>query len=440
MSAAGFARGLLGLDDRAEAPVSPGAAGRRNMLLLIQLRWLAVIGQVVTIAVVHWGLKIPLPLGMLLLAPTGLALMNLASAPVTLRRQSVTDPELMLALFVDVAALTWLLFFSGGTSNPFVALYLMQIVLAAVLLRPPYAWGFVLVTSGCLAFLAIWHQPLLLPPDTDAHMGLIQAGALVNFILIAVLLVAFVTRTTQNVRARDAYLADARQQAAEQDHIVRMGLLASGAAHELGTPLASLSVILSDWKRMPALTADADLTSDIVEMQAEVERCKTIVTGILMSAGEARGVAPTITTLGGFLSEIVADWREKSSDAMAVVLKPPTPRDPRIIADPALKQVFSALLDNAHEAGAERMVIAATLESDLLSVEFNDDGPGFTPEILERLGQPYQSTKGRAGAGLGLFLLVNVMRKLGGGVVAANRRDGGANVRLTLPLEALAPT
>lgn len=439
MSAAGFARGLLGLDDRAETPVSPGAAGRRNMLLLIQLRWLAVIGQVVTIAVVHWGLKIPLPLGMLLLAPTGLAVMNLASAPVTLRRQSVTDPELMLALFVDVAALTWLLFFSGGTSNPFAALYLMQIVLAAVLLRPPYAWGFVLITSGCLAFLAIWHQTLLLPPDTDAHMGLIQAGALVNFILIAVLLVAFVTRTTQNVRARDAYLADARQQAAEQDHIVRMGLLASGAAHELGTPLASLSVILSDWKRMPALTADADLTSDIVEMQAEVERCKTIVTGILMSAGEARGEAPTVTTLGGFLSEIVADWREKSSDAMAVVLKPPTPRDPRIIADPALKQVFSALLDNAHEAGAERMVIAATLEGDLLSVEFNDDGPGFTPEILERLGQPYQSTKGRAGAGLGLFLLVNVMRKLGGGVVAANRRDGGANVRLTLPLEALAP-
>ncbi|MFZ4164777.1 ATP-binding protein [Brevundimonas sp. NPDC058933] len=439
MSATGFARGLLGLDDRAEVSVSPGAAGRRNMLLLIQLRWLAVVGQVVTIAVVHWGLKIPLPLGMLLLAPTGLALMNLASAPVTLRRQSVTDPELLLALFVDVAALSWLLFFSGGASNPFAALYLMQIVLAAVLLRPPYAWGFVLVTSACLGLLAVWHQPLLLPPSADARLGLIQAGALVNFILIAVLLVAFVTRTTQNVRARDAYLADARQQAAEQDHIVRMGLLASGAAHELGTPLASLSVILSDWKRMPELTADADLKSDIAEMQAEVERCKTIVTGILMSAGEARGEAPTITTLGGFLSEIVADWREKSNDGMAVVLRGPTPRDPRIIADPALKQVFSALLDNAHEAGAERMIIAATLEDDLLSVEFNDDGPGFAPDILARVGQPYQSTKGRAGAGLGLFLLFNVMRKLGGGVVAANRRDGGGSVRLSLPLEALAP-
>lgn len=433
------ARNLAGLDHRAEAPVSPGAAGRRNMLLLIQLRWLAVVGQVVTIAIVHWVMKIPLPLGAMLLAPAGLALMNLASAPVTLRRQSVTDPELLLALFADVAALTWLLYFSGGATNPFAALYLMQIVLAAVLLRPPYAWGFVLITSVCVTMLAFWRRPLPLPDGADARLGLIQLGALANFVLIAVLLVAFVTRTSQNLRARDAYLADARQQAAEQDHIVRMGLLASGAAHELGTPLASLSVILSDWKRMPKLTRDKELAADIAEMQAEVERCKTIVTGILMSAGEARGEAPTITTLRGFLSEIADDWREKSGGAVEVVLTGPRRTDPRIIADPALKQVFSALLDNAQEAGAGRVMIEAIVDAEALTIGFDDDGPGFAPQVLERLGQPYQSTKARAGAGLGLFLLVNVMRKLGGGVAAANRPDGGASVRLTLPLEALAP-
>lgn len=207
-----FARTLMGMDANAETPVSPGAAGRRNMLLLIQLRWLAVIGQVATIVIVHWGLGIHLPLGPLLLAPTALAVMNLVSAPVTLRRKVVTDPEILLALCVDVAALSWLLYFSGGATNPFAALYLMQVVLAAVLLRPAYAWGFVLATGACLAFLAIWRQPLDLPAGADARLGLIQQGALINFILIAVLLVAFVTRTSQNVRARDAYLAEARQQ------------------------------------------------------------------------------------------------------------------------------------------------------------------------------------------------------------------------------------
>ena len=438
-----FARNLLGMDAAVETPVSPGAAARRNMLLLIQLRWLAVIGQVLTIVIVHWGLKISLPLGPLLLAPTALAVMNLVSAPVTLRRKEVTDPELLLALCVDVAALSWLLYFSGGATNPFSALYLMQVVLAAVLLRPSFAWGFVLVTSGCLALLAIWRQPLDLPIGAEARLGLIQQGSLVNFLLIAVLLVAFVTRITQNVRARDAYLAEARQQAAEQDHIVRMGLLASGAAHELGTPLASLSVILSDWRRMPALTDDADLRHDIEQMQAEVERCKSIVTNILMSAGEARGEAPTVTALSAFLGEIIDDWSaNRPGDAMQAALSGPTPRDPPIIADPALKQVFSALLDNAQEAGARHLEVRAAADADGLFIAFEDDGPGFSPAILERLGQPYQSTKARAGAGLGLFLLVNVVRKLGGTVVATNRpgaAGGGAVVRLTLPIDALAP-
>lgn len=433
------AQNLLGMDASVEAPVSPGAAGRRNMLLLIQLRWLAVIGQVLTIVIVHWGLKISLPLGPLLLAPTALAAMNLISAPVTLRRKAVTDAELVLALCVDVAALSWLLYFSGGTANPFAALYLMQVVLAAVLLRPSYAWGFVLLTGACLALLAVWRQPLALPHAAEARLT--QSGAMINFVLIAVLLVGFVTRISHNVRARDAYLAEARQQAAEHDHIVRMGLLASGAAHELGTPLASLSVILSDWRRMPALTKDADLRHDIEQMRAEVERCKAILTNILMAAGEARGEAPTVTTLGAFLGDIIADWRAKSGEALPVRLEGPAPRDPRIIADAALKQVFSALLDNAQEAGAQGVTIRAAVDGEELFVAFEDDGPGFAPAILERLGQPYQSTKARAGAGLGLFLLVNVMRKLGGTVAAANRprgEGGGASVRLVLPIEALA--
>lgn len=434
------ARTLMGMDARTEAPVSPGAAGRRNMLLLIQLRWLAVIGQVLTIVIVHWGLGISVPLGPLLLAPTALAVMNLISAPVTLRRKAVTDPELLLALCVDVAALSWLLYFSGGATNPFAALYLMQVVLASVLLRPSYAWGFVLMTSACLTVLAIWRQPLDLPAGAEARLGLMQQGALINFILIAILLVAFVTRTSQNVRARDAYLAEARQQAAEQDHIVRMGLLASGAAHELGTPLASLSVILSDWRRMPALTADEDLSHDIAQMQAEVERCKSIVTNILMSAGEARGEAPMATTLGAFLGEIIADWSAKAGEALTVTLDGPAPDNPRIIADPALKQVFSALLDNALEAGARSLAVRAAADAGGLFIAFEDDGPGFPPAVLDKLGQPYQSTKARAGAGL--FLLVNVVRKLGGTVVAANRPasgGGGAVVRLDLPIDALAP-
>ena len=430
---------LLGIGDWRETAVSQETANRRNLRLLIQLRWLAVAGQVATILLVHFVMGIRLPVFWLLIAPAGLALVNLVSVPLTQRRDAISDQELMLALLADVAALTWQLFLTGGAANPFVALYLLQVVLGAVLLAPVYAWSLIGVTSLCFAGLGVFNRPLNLPPDSeDALLSLYMQGSLICFLLMAVLLVLFMTRINDNLRARDAYVADVRQQATEQDHIVRMGLLASGAAHELGTPLASLSVILSDWRRMPMLKADADLKQDMDVMQAEVERCKAIVTGILMSAGEARGQAPTRTTMGRFLDEVVQGWSVRDARVRVEVTAWTGP-DPSIIADPALRQVFGVLFDNAVEAGARRIFVSPVVRDGQLEFAIRDNGPGFPATILERLGKPYNSTKDRPGAGLGLFLLVNVMRSLGGAVEASNPPAGGGEVRLILPIAALAP-
>ena len=424
---------LLGLGARGEAVTSHDGANRRNMLLLIQLRWLAVAGQVATILLVHYAMDIALPLDWLLLAPAGLVLFNLAWAPITVRRGGVSDRELMLALLVDVAALTWQLYLTGGAANPFVSLYLLQVVLGAVLLSPAHAWALIAITGLCFAGLGLHNKPLALPAAREeALLSLYLQGSLVSFVLMAVLLVLFVTRISRNLRARDAAVAAMRQQAAEHDHIVRMGLLASGAAHELGTPLASLSVILGDWRRMPAF-ADPDLKQDLTVMQAEVERCKSIVSGILMSAGEARAQAPTRTTVQRFLAEVVDDWRGVDPD-VEVMLRHALADDPPMIADPALRQVFTVLFDNAREAGARRIEVLTEQAGQALRIRVRDDGPGFAPEILERLGRPYASTKPRPGAGLGLFLLFNVVRSLGGSVAASNPPSGGGEVALTLPL------
>lgn len=432
----GFQR-LLGLGGLSGGVASHGGANRRNMLLLIQLRWLAVAGQVATILLVQYVMRIPLPVLWLLAAPVGLVLVNLISAPLTAGREEVEDQALMIALLADVAALTWLLYLTGGAANPFVALYLLQVVLGAVLLAPVYAWVLIAITSLCFAGLGLHSQPLNLPPAReDSLLSLYLQGSLICFVLMAVLLVLFVTRISQNLRERDASVAAMRQQAAEHDHIVRMGLLASGAAHELGTPLASLSVILSDWKRMPSLTQDADLAQDMTVMRAEVERCKAIVTGILMSAGEARGQAPERTTLRAFVADVVASW---NGDGVAVQIRDELSQNPSIIADPALRQVLGVLFDNAVEAGAKRISVTTTRTGDTLGIAVRDDGPGFPAVILLAWGKPYNSTKLRAGAGLGLFLLMNVIRSLGGRVEASNPPAGGAEVRLTLPLSALAP-
>lgn len=422
-----------------EDVLAPGAAGRRNMLLLIQLRWFAVFGQALTIAIVHWGFGIALPMGWMLLAPAALVVLNIVSRPLVLRRQSVTDAEIFMSLCFDAAALTWMLYFSGGSTNPFSPLFIMQIVLAAVLLKRRYVWTFVLGSSAILSLLTVFHRPMPLPQDAYSTLGILAQGSQINFMLIAVLLAAFVSGTIRNVRARDAYLAESRQQAAEQEHIVRMGLLASGAAHELGTPLASLSVILSDWKLDKTIASNKDLAEDVGQMRAEVERCKVIVTNILMAAGAVRGEAPAIRRLSDFLNEIVDEWRERAASRVAIQLFGPSPLNPSIIADPALKQVLSALMDNAAEAGASEVVMDAVADHEILILTCSDNGPGMPQDILKNLGQPYQSTKGKAGSGLGLFLLVNVMRTLGGEVQAQNLKQGGTQIRLRLPREALAP-
>lgn len=421
-----------------EPAFQPADAGRRNMLLLTQLRWLAVGGQLVTVAVVKFALGIDLPMTQLLMSTATLAALNIASHVLIASGARFSDGALAAALLFDVGALTVQLSLSGGITNPFAALFLLHIVLGAVLLRPHYPWTIVAATLIALGILALDPTPLVLPADLPVDpVNLYLFGGFVCFVLIAVLLVVFIGQISRNLRSHDAALAAVRQRAAEEDHIVRMGLLASGAAHELGTPLSLLSVAIGDWRAMPRLRDDAELQQELAEMDGAVRRCKAIVSGILMSAGEARGVAPEVTSVRRFLTEIVADYRAS--------LLPGTldfddrfGADVTIVSDPALRQVIGNVIDNAIEVSPGTVTLTALREEDALVIEIADRGTGFAPEILATFGQPYRSTKGKPGGGLGLFLLVNVLRKLGGEASAENRLDGGARVRIVLPLAALA--
>lgn len=412
-------------------------AHRRNLLQLVQLRWLAVAGQLLTVLGVRYGLQVPLPLREMLTLLAVLALFNVASWLRTHLARPVVNAELLAGLLVDVAVLTGQLYYSGGITNPFIFLFLLQVAVASVLLRPGYVWALVVATGLAFAVLTAWHRPLALPELAQAPLsGVYVAGLLVCFALDAALLVIFIGRISRNLRQRDEALARLRQRAAEEEHIVRMGLLASGAAHELGTPLATLSVILGDWSRMAPFAGEPELREEIEEMQRQIARCKTIVAGILSSAGETRGDAPVETTLHAFLDELVQEWKQTRGAALDATREGP---DLPIISDTPLKQMIGNILDNALEAApGQPLRLDARWNQDTLTLRVQDRGPGFPPGMLERLGTPYQSSKGTPGRGLGLFLSVNVARTLGGQIAAHNLPDG-AEVVIILPLPALMP-
>jgi len=424
-------------DSDAAAMIFDDPTGRENMRQLIQLRWIAVVGQIVTIALVHFGFRIRLPLHDMSVVLLCLVAFNAASGLWWRTPHEVTNGMLFFSLLVDVSTLTAQLYLSGGITNPFAFLYLLQVILGAVLLRAWSVWTIVAITSVCVAVLTTYYRPLALPPDDYGKLsGPYIQGLLVCFALNAALLVIFITRINRNLRARDRRLAYLRERAAEEEHIVRMGLLASGAAHELGTPLSTLSVILGDWRRTPLLAANPELLQEIDEMQAQVTRCKSIVGGILLSAGEARGESPVETTVRTFLDDLVAEWRT-TRGANQLSYDNRFGDDLPIVSDSALKQMICNVLDNALEASPAWVGFEVKRDGDLLTLVVLDAGPGFAPEMLVQLGKPYQSTKARPGAGLGLFLVANVARTLGGSVVASNREAGGAMVTLTLPLSAI---
>jgi two-component system sensor histidine kinase RegB len=432
-----LAKRLAAADSSAEANVEY-VAGHRNMLQLIELRWIAVIGQITTIAAAMLVFDVQLPLVPMLEVLACLIAFNVASHLRWHEHVPVTNREVFMALLVDVASLTVMLYLAGGTTNPFAFSYLLQVILSAVLLEAWSTWVIVGLTLACLAGLSVYAKPLALPFDHARGIGsLYVQGMLVCFVVNAALLVVFVQRISDTLRAKAAQLADLRQRAAEEEHIVRMGLLASGAAHELGTPLATLSVILGDWKRMPEFKKNPELQEEIGEMQTQLKRCKAIVSGILLSAGETRGESAVRTTIRTFLDQLVDEWKG-SRPVRDFSYHNRIGEDLPVVFDSALKQMIDNVLDNALEASPDWVGLEARVEDKTLTLVVLDAGPGFAPAMLAHFGKPYQSSKGRPGGGLGLFLVVNVARTLGGSVAARNRPEGGAEVTLTLPLSAIA--
>ncbi|WP_242095778.1 ATP-binding protein [Sphingomonas sp. CROZ-RG-20F-R02-07] len=420
------------------APLPPGEAGSRNMLQLMQLRWMAIAGQLGTILLTRFAFDVALPMTAMLSVLTGLAALNAISILWLHWRHGIANTELLVALLLDIGALSAQLYLSGGATNPFVSLFLLQVVLGAVLLRRWSAWVVVGVTTASFALLTVAYRPLALPVGyTDTLFHLHVQGMWVCFALVAVLLLLFVRRIDGNLRARDMHLAELRRQADEEDHIVRIGLLASGAAHELGTPLSSLAVILGDWRRSPRIARDPELAAEVEEMRTEVQRCKAIVTGILLAAGEARGEASAATSVRSFFGGVFADWRTARGFAHADY-RDDFGEDVPIVSDTVLQQAVFNVLDNAAEVSPDAIAAVLARDGDVLTITVTDRGPGFKPMILAGIGSPYHSTKARAGAGLGLFLVTSVMRKLGGSVTARNRAEGGAEVVLRLPLAAIA--
>jgi len=414
-----------------------GALHRINLSWLIKLRWGAAAGQAATIVFVHFGMKIPLPLSPLL-GLVGLAVLSNVGCWAWLRRNAeVRERALVAVLALDVALLTGLLFYAGGSFNPFSFLYLVHIALAAVVLRSGWTWVLVLLSllaSGALFFGHVW-----LAADDAAmehpfhHMGTHLAGMWVAFAVAAAFIVYFVTRIRRALARREADLEAERRHAARNDKLAALATLAAGAAHELATPLGTIVVAAKELERQMA-SGQRLSVEELQLIRAQANRCRAILDQMAVDAGEGTGEAPSRITIEDLVERVLPGLH--AEPAVKVAVDESARGRALHVPATALAQALRGVLKNAQEASPREapVSLSARGRDGRLEIAVEDRGHGMAPEVLVRAGEPFFTTKPPGqGMGLGLFLTRSVVERLGGAIELGARPEGGTRVTLRVP-------
>lgn len=411
---------------------------RRNLRLLVRLRWLALTAQTGAILLTHYGLGIPLPVLNLAGVLAMLTAVNLV-ATLRLRRAGGVPVQALTAdILVDVTGLTLLLWLTGGASNPFSGLFMLQAIVAAFLL-PPIEAGVVFCATVAAQFWLLGHGlPLALPMSHDGTPGrfdLHLQGMFLSFFLSAALAVWFILGIRENLRQRDATLAALARQIEEEAIVLRLGLMAGSAAHDLGTPLTSLAVLLDDWNDFGPPEGE-ELHRQTALMQEAVASCRASLSQMLKAGGQARLEAAGPCDAAAFAAGVAQDW-QRGQTGLTVTLDDRRDHPAAILADVLLRRSLANLLDNAREAGATRATLtiatAGATPGAMVSLSVTDNGPGFPPQVLSgaaTLGDHEDPARLR---GLGLLLAQSALRRLGGGLSLENPPEGGARATITLP-------
>lgn len=404
-----------------------------NLRRLFLLRNIVIAGQVLAIAAAVRLLDTPLALAPMSAVIAVLFALNLRTWARLRQGAAVGDAELFCELLADVACLTALLYLSGGSTNPFVSLYLLPLAIAAAALPARYAWSMAGLTVACYTLLLFFFRPLA-GQDHSMHSNAFNLhilGMWITFLVSAILIANFVTTMSASIRARDRELAAARERALRDEHVLALGTFAAGAAHELGTPLSTIAVLSreleNDHRAVPGLSQDLQL------LRAQVDNCKRIITGLTTAAGQARAEYASRQNVQALLDGVLEKWALLRPQVKLVANWRGSGAVPDIVGGETISQTLINILNNAADASPQEVEIEASWSTHALTIEVRDRGPGITEEISAQAGRKPISTKS-AGRGIGLFLANATIDRLGGSVTLFNRRGGGGCTRVTIPL------
>lgn len=422
------------MDNAAPAPPSDATHAKPrtgHAFRLVSLRWLS-IGVMLTLAVVAAPLlKIRVPSTSIFLVAAALTVWNVVS----IRRLGVRNDgaawPLFLEFTVDLGAWAAFLYLTGGATNPLISLLLPLIAVGAAVLPARHAWGLALLSIGVYSWLWTHHLPLdLLDSSRAVHWHL--AGMWGTFALSALVIVLYVSRMTSAVRARDRALAAEREVRLRNERIVAIANMAAAAAHELGTPLATMKLLVS---AMEDRSCDAEETEDIALMHQQIDYCKTILLRFTEVAGRPRADSSHAQPAAQWLTGLLDILQSQRLDL--VINRNFGNLTAGIVADTSLDHALNNLINNAARAAPDNVVDVSVQQRDqLLELNIADRGKGIPAEVLETLSTPAtQRRLPTEGLGIGLMLTIASIEQHGGSLEYMNRAGGGTIARVTLPVQ-----
>ncbi len=436
----------------AAAPEGPETfnttAGLLRLRTLVRLRWLAVFGQSLAVLGVHFILDFPLPLGACLGVIALSAWLNIF---LTLRWRSslrLAPTQAGFLLGYDVIQLALLLYLTGGLENPFAFLFLVPVTVSATSL--PLKWTLWLSTIAfiCASFLAIYHQPL--PWNTASPLVLPKAyiaGLWAAIMCGVVFSSIYARRIAEEARQMSSALTAAELVLAREQRLSALDGLAAAAAHELGTPLATISLVAKELKR--ELPNKGPHTEDIDLLISQTGRCREILSRLANRDTQADDMYERVK-LSVMIEDLVAPIRGPDVTIDITIAGDETAAqtpEPIFRRNPAIAYGLGNLLENAVDFAEKKVSIVAQWSLSKVSLLISDDGPGFDQAIFDRLGDPFVTTRpgygvdgeseqGRhEGMGLGFFIAKTLLERSGAAVSLANRPlpEHGAIIQLSWP-------
>ena len=431
---------------------------RLRLQTIVRLRWFAVAGQTLAVLFCHFGLGFKLPLGYCLLLIARSAWLNVYLRLRMSGRHRLGESNAMVLLGYDIVQLAGLLFLTGGISNPFVVLLVAPVTVSAATL--PLRSTFIL-GAGALAFAALfifYHMPLpwsgsTPPPDLP---DLYKFGQFAAVFATAVFLAVYVRRLASEARQMSEALSATELVLAREQRLHALDGLAAAAAHELGTPLATIALVAKELSHdlPPNQIANKDLADDLELLQTQARRCREILQKLTRAPQERDPMHARMT-----IRQVIDEASEPHRNGRVIVEIEPSDRpdagdvspddqavtEPEGERQPGIMYGLGNLIENAVDYAESRVSLSADWNQQSVIVSIVDDGPGFAPAVIDQLGEPFvraRSTKKllnseRSGLGLGFFIAKTLLERSGATLEFENREvpQQGAIVRVTWPRE-----